>query len=313
MAHFQRPPNGDLGEYDADSKLAVGSLWRMTIPVGGSGAEVALYGGAGLTVRSNNENAVRTPVNDRREGDLRIFRCVGLKVDTTMLEYGVGGMVNGSWKWNPGSPWGALQVRVMAGAATTTATDKLITLAPHSLALNSSDVAYFYQLEMNRIVNRIVTRDPAVQKKSADEIVQLINSSGPLRHLVINCHGFIDFDNSGPTPVVRSRVEIGGGFSDPELFSRLRNLAGGVVWLSGCVIGNDDAGNMKRATNAGCYIVAPTFSMQLKPGLIKHGRTLPRGTIDMFTRFSPKVFTPGGSLMGYRSFLGMGKALGFSV
>lgn len=88
MAHFAPPPDGILGEYDVDSKLAVGSIWRMQVGVGGLGADVALWGGDGLVVRSNNPGVIANPLEERSSGPLRIFRLKGLTLGTTMLEAG---------------------------------------------------------------------------------------------------------------------------------------------------------------------------------------------------------------------------------
>jgi len=302
MAHFQRPPDGDFAEYDADNQQAVGSLWRMSIPVGGRGGEVALWGGQGLTVRSNNENAVANPLPERSSGDLRIFRLVGRQLnDTTMLEFGVGRLTDGRWQWSPGSPWpGSLQVRVTATTQINAAADALVTLDKPHMALNADGISYLYDMQYNHSIGAGL---------SAAQIVTKITAAGRLKHLVINCHGYIDYKSNA---ITNSRIALGAGFSDVALFSRLTSVSGGVVWLAGCVIGNDNVRNIQRATNGRCHVVAPMTSMQLKPGLIT-GKTLPFGKVDMFARFSPKVFTPGGGLIGFQSFLGMGKQLGFSA
>src|SRR2546421_218944 len=62
MAHFQRPERGDFGQYDVDSKLAVGSVWRMRGPLGNaSRVEIAIYGADGPPVRSNNPEGGSLP------------------------------------------------------------------------------------------------------------------------------------------------------------------------------------------------------------------------------------------------------------
>jgi hypothetical protein len=78
MAHFMKPPGISSEGYDVDNKLAPGSLQRVRIPLGRT-RKVALWGGAGLKVTSNNPNVVP---NDRlRElpsvGNLRIFELFG--------------------------------------------------------------------------------------------------------------------------------------------------------------------------------------------------------------------------------------------
>ena len=78
MPHFLKPPASPPAGYDADNKLAPGSLWRVLIPLVGT-RTVALRGGAGLKVTSNNPNVV--PADGLRElapiGDLRIFEIFG--------------------------------------------------------------------------------------------------------------------------------------------------------------------------------------------------------------------------------------------
>jgi len=276
----------------------------MSIPVGGSGAEVALWGGKGLMVRSNNENAVSNPLPpERLDGELRIFRLVGLNLnETTLLEFGRGSMKEGHWQWDPGSPWpGCLQVRVTATAKVKQATDDLITLEKPHMALNMPDV-YSYQMQFN---------PPIYKHTTAQQIVDAVNAVGKLKHLVFACHGQIDYDAN--KQITNSRIYCGAGFTEVELFSQFKNLAGGVIWMGACGIGNDDERNKKRAVNGRCYLVAPVFYMSPKPGLLKGGRSLPYGKLDMFARFSPKVVTPEGNLLGFSSFLKMGKQLGFSV
>jgi hypothetical protein len=302
VAHFQRPPNGLLGEYEADNRLAVGSLWRMSIPLGGTGAEVALWGGNGLEVRSNNENVVQNPLPVRTDGDLRIFTLKGLQLNgTTLIEFGRGSFQENQWQWGAGSPWpGWLQVRVTSTAKVRAATDDLITLDKPHMALNAADTPYSYQMQYN----------PSIQRHtSARQIIDAVNAVGKLKHLVFACHGYIEYKNN---EIENSRIELGSGFSETALFSQFKNLAGSVVWLAACVIGNDNERNKQRAINGRCYVVAPVMEMSLKPGLIK-GRILPFGKLDMFARFSPKVFSPAGEIIDFRSFLKMGRQIGFSV
>jgi hypothetical protein len=302
MAHFVRPQDGDLGEYDADNKMGVGSLWRMSIPVGGTGAEVALWGGQGLAVRSNNENAVKNPLPERTTAGFRIFRLTGVKLnETTMIEFGAGSPQSTGWRWDPGSPWpGALQVRVTATARITRAAagDTLITLHVPSMAFNAAGIPYLYHLQYNETITAAT---------APSQIIAKINAHGKLKHLVFNCHGYIDYVNH---VITNSRIAMGTGFSDPDLFSQFKNnLIGGVIWLAGCVIGNDNDRNIARAGNAKSYVVAPTMPMQLKPGLVG----IPPGKLDMLARFSPKVFTPAGGLMSFLDFLSMGAQLGFDA
>jgi hypothetical protein len=81
MAHWMKPPGNSSEGYDADNKLAPGSLWRVRVPLK-STRSVALWGGDGLKVRSNNPGVVlNEPTGEVKElapsGDLRIFELFG--------------------------------------------------------------------------------------------------------------------------------------------------------------------------------------------------------------------------------------------
>ena len=81
MAHWVKPPDSSSEGYDADNKLAPGSLWRVQIPLR-SKRTVTLWGGDGLKVKSNNPVVVpNEPSGEVKElapsGDLRIFELFG--------------------------------------------------------------------------------------------------------------------------------------------------------------------------------------------------------------------------------------------
>jgi hypothetical protein len=102
MAHYLAPP-GQTAGYDADNRLAPGSLWRMRILVN-QRRKVVLWGGMNLTVKSNNPLVVP---NDAFQEDmspangLRYLSLLGKGAGTTMLEASLGTGV-----------WCALQVHV---------------------------------------------------------------------------------------------------------------------------------------------------------------------------------------------------------
>lgn len=105
MAHFQKPPGQASAGYDVDGKAAPGSVWRMQVPLGSSRA-IALSGGAGLSVRSNNPGVVPNTFSETLNGNFRVLTLSGGSVGTSMLEVGPGNDV-----------WISLQVQVVAANA----------------------------------------------------------------------------------------------------------------------------------------------------------------------------------------------------
>lgn len=109
MAHFLKPPGASSTGYDVDGKLAPGSIWRIQIPVGQS-REVAVWGGAGLWIKSNNPAVVPNDgFKARNSGDLKILALNGRSLGTSMLEVGDGPNL-----------WISLQVQVVVASATQT-------------------------------------------------------------------------------------------------------------------------------------------------------------------------------------------------
>jgi hypothetical protein len=96
MAHFVKPPGSGSEGYDADNNGAPGSLWRVRVPLRGT-RTVALWGGAGLKVTSNNPTVVP---NDRLKelapaGDLRVFELYGASAGGSWID--VWGQDNAFW------------------------------------------------------------------------------------------------------------------------------------------------------------------------------------------------------------------------
>ena len=78
----------------------------------------------------------------------------------------------------------------------------------------------------------------------------------------------------------------------------------------GCAIGNDNDLNAERARKAKAFFVAPVMYMQIKPG----SKSVPAGKIDMFKRFMPKIWTPGGVRLDWDHFVqDHAKTLKFSI
>jgi predicted chitinase len=94
MAHFLKPPTATSTGYDVDNRLAPGSVWRMQVLVGGS-RKIALWGGAELRIRSNNDGVV--PKSEIREfpvagaSEVRLIGIPGKTLGTSILEAGQGG------------------------------------------------------------------------------------------------------------------------------------------------------------------------------------------------------------------------------
>jgi putative chitinase len=91
MAHFLKPPGAKDAGYDVDHRLAPGSVWRVQVLVRGS-RKIALWGGAGLRVRSNNNDVVpNSGISEETVGQLRVIKIPGRLLGTSMLEVGQGG------------------------------------------------------------------------------------------------------------------------------------------------------------------------------------------------------------------------------
>lgn len=106
MAHFLVPPSAAKAGYDVDNKLAPGSVWRIQIPQGQT-REIALWGGAGLWIKSNNPGVLPNDgFKERPSGALRILKLSGRSLGTSMLEVGQGA-----------SKWIALQVQVVGASS----------------------------------------------------------------------------------------------------------------------------------------------------------------------------------------------------
>jgi hypothetical protein len=114
------------------------------------------------------------------------------------------------------------------------------------------------------------------------------------------------------TKFTNSIIQIGIGLekSNVGLFSQLNFMSGGVIWATACAIGDDIETNKLRASNSSCYFVGPVMYMQIGTGWKKPGKNM----IDMYKRFQPKVFTPGGALMNWDIFVRThGERLGITV
>jgi hypothetical protein len=299
MGHFAIPASGKNtdADYYVDNKMAVGSVGRMVVPPSGS-AEIVLCCADALAVRSNNPNVIKNPIPERLGDGGRILTIT--PAATTGGAYVDFGILNpDGWSWAPGSPWpGTLLVNVEARAAPP-APDGLVELGVPSLALNSHDTPVPYKLKFNHTVS---------SGMSARDVIGLATAKGRLKHLVFSCHGYISYVDH---KITDSTISIGSGLNKDNvgLFSELKkSMSGGVIWAGACGIGNDNDTNKLRAANSGCFFVAPVMYMTMKPGSKRPGENM----IDMYRRFSPKVFTPpDGALIGWDSFVAShGKRLG---
>lgn len=172
---------------------------------------------------------------------------------------------------------------------------EVITLVQPSIATNAAGIGTRYHMQFT---------EPIGATTPASDIIDLVFRKGSLRHWAISCHGFVNNDGS-------TRIALGAGLdnSNTALFSKLKGKVD-VIWIGGCLPAASDAGKADckaRAMNAGCHLVAPGFLMTMS------ARDLPMGRMDMNRRFMPVVFTPGGSQIGWDSFLGMAQRLHFTV
>jgi hypothetical protein len=313
MAHFAPPASGMNidADYIVDNKMAPGSIGRMVVPPNGS-ADIVLCCGETLAVRSNNPNVIANPIPERRGDGGRILTIK--PIATTGGAYIDFGFLNSDgWSWQPGSPWpGHLLINV-ENRAVAPVPDGLVRLAGPSMALNAADTPVPYDLTFNQ---------PVPSATSAEAVIALAKSKGKLKHLVFSCHGEIVYkviDGEDPDGKVKkseitdSIIRIGKGLNREEsvkLFPQLKSMSGGVIWAASCAIGDDIEANKLRASNSSCYFVAPIMYMQMGKGWKKPGKNM----IDMYKRFQPKVFTPGGALMNWDVFVRTyGERLGITV
>jgi hypothetical protein len=258
----------------------------------GRDAGVALWGAdaaTGFVVRSNNPSVIANPLKETQVGDLRVFTLKGQNLGTTLIEVS-----------HQGTVWTSLQVQVVETLSSGHTGDKLIQLTKPHMALNAAGSPTVLQMQYNhRISSGVAARD----------IIAKVKQAGRLKHLIFNCHGYLDY-NRTTGAITGSRLELGAGFSQYELFAELKPvISGGVIWLSGCVVGNDTEGNRKRAALAGCHLVAPINYMQQKAGT---ARTFAYGKVDMLERFQPRVFAPTGQFLDWPSFVRMGRQFGLA-
>lgn len=283
MAHFTVPPGARPAPYQVDNKIAPGSVWRLQIPLFYS-LEVALYGGAGLWVKSNNPGVVPQwqASQERVSGDLRILPLFGRDVGVSMIETGAGG-----------SLWVSLQVQVVARKPTH------IALEPPHMALNGTYTSSHVTLPYNLLHNEYI---PEVGPNgswppSAQEIINKVKGKLPLKHLLFNCHGVPGF------------LDIGGGFrhKDAGLFSQLGGRVG-VIWIRGCSFAGSSEGQQfcaDIARNAQAYVVAPVMHTPQQ-------KKMPTGAIE-YEQNMPRVNAPpDGGLVSWRDFCSRGQTLGFS-
>jgi hypothetical protein len=172
-----------------------------------------------------------------------------------------------------------------------------ITLGQPSIATNAVGISPRYHMQFTETI---------AAATSAQSIVDLVASKAPLKHWAISCHGFVNHDDGA------TRIALGQNLdhSNVGLFTKLKGKVD-VIWIGGCFPASSDPGKedcKARAQNAGCYLVAPAFLVASKTGA-----DLPRGRIELNRRFMPVVFKPDGGLLGWDSFLAMGKTLNFTV
>jgi hypothetical protein len=303
MAHFIAPTSGKINaDYHVDNHMAVGSIGRMIIPPDGEADIILGWCPDSLKVRSNNPNVVPNPIPERpypqASGRILTIKPIA-KTGGAYIDFGV--LNDDGWSWAPGSPWpGHVLVNVEPRKAASVA-EGLVQLGGKSRALNSSDTPVPYDL----------TSETRVQTSAPPETVigQAI-AAGRVNHLVFSCHGHIKYEDH---KITDSIINLGTGLNrdNINLFEKLSAVVSeGVIWCGGCAIGNDNDLNAERARKAKAFFVAPVMYMQIKPG----SRGVPPGKIDMFKRFMPKIWSPGGVRLDWDHFVqDHAKTLKFSI
>jgi hypothetical protein len=303
MAHFIAPTSGNINaDYDVDNKMAVGSIGRMIIPPNGEADIILGWCPDDLKVRSNNPNVVANPIPERpypqAGGRILTIKPIA-QTGGAYIDFGV--LNNDGWSWAPGSPWpGSLLINVEPRKAASVA-EGFVQLGGNSRALNSADTPVPYHLTSE-------TRVPT--SASPESVIGQATAKGRVDHLVFSCHGHIEYREH---KITDSIINLGTGLNrdNIDLFERLTTVVnGGVIWCCGCAIGNDNDLNPVRARKANAFFVAPVFYMQIKKG----STGVPRGKIDMFKRFYPKVWSSIGILLNWDQFVqDYAKSLKFSI
>lgn len=295
MAWFQMPNDGKQGDYSVvspqdvrEKNLVPNSIWKVTIPLGGS-VDVCFIDGQGLLLTSNAPSVVANPIPETSIGNVRTLKVVGASIGFTMIYAST----------IPGNGSLPLQVEVTKSQVETTLKSG-IALDQPSMALNAHDTPTTYSAQYNYVIAGMT---------SAQSIIDKAKSNGRLKHLAISCHGFVE--NDGAT-----RLDLGMGFDagNTSLFAQLQGMVG-VIWIGGCSAagskqGKDDCA--ARAKAAQCYLVAPVMHMSNPPGT-KGKVHLAKGVMDMNERFMPTAFNPQGGPLGWKTFLSLGPRLGFKI
>jgi len=127
---------------------------------------------------------------------------------------------------------------------------ELITVEQPSMALNAAHI--FVRLHM-----RYTLSIPPIT--TAQQMIDFVKAKGRLKHLVINCHGYVDHSSGATTLAIGTHFDS----SNVGLFTQLKGYVD-VFWIAGCLAagskpGSDDC--RARAQNAECFVVAPAFLM----------------------------------------------------
>jgi hypothetical protein len=303
MAHFIAPTSGNISaDYHVDNRMAVGSIGRMIIPPNGEADIILAWCPDSLKVRSNNPNVVANPIPERpypQAGGRILTIKPTAQTGGAYIDFGV--LKDDDWSWAPGSPWpGSLLVNVEPRKAASV-TDGFVQLGGNSRALNSTDTPVPYDL----------SSETSVQTSASPEtVIGLATAMGRVHHLVFSCHGHIEYKDN---KITDSIINLGTGLNrdNINLFEKLSTVvSGGVIWCCGCAIGTDNELNPERAKKALAFFVAPVMYMQIKKG----AKRVPPGKIDMFKRFMPKVWSPGGVRLDWDHFVqDHAKTLKFSI
>jgi hypothetical protein len=279
---FVVPPGASPSGYSMQTGSA--SVWLVTLTEN-KRKKIALSGGAGLQLRSNDPKIVPNDYLVTESGGLRIFNLYARSTGTSMLE------ALGS----DGSVKAYVQLRVDP-LPRTGRTAYWIKLKAPNMALNAPNVVPFR-----------MTYSPTIPWDwSAHKILASVHTG--VRHLVFNCHGFPTGKKASfPAPHLSLGTTLHPG--NVDAFDQLMSIWDlRVLWVSACNLADGGEGSefcKEMAKRSGCYVVSETLSVP--------DRTARSSHVEDYCYAMPRYFTPDGGAIARTDFFALGPELGFEL